>query len=133
MDNVRVIRVEHYVLKETESNNVYYMGCYRNRFDLPDAIQTKMGNVPRPDREWWDREECSIFAFRNVEALKQYFTPDVLEHLSKIGFVLAIYEIPAKHVMLDTENVQCAFNPAYAKKIKRKVYKGEDTIQSLAA
>lgn len=139
MQTVRVIRIEHYRTKTRtyEDQKEHYAGVYQhpgNQYmNAPSDIYEKMRSVPCPDYGFMQRRRNMIFAFTSIEHLMRYFTEDVLKHISENGFIIAVYEVHTDFVDYCESGVQCVFCPVKAKKVKRKFYKDQSTLQALAA
>lgn len=132
---MRVYRIEHKRITGDYRNmgRRYYVGPFAlsDRMQDDDA-RSRMYNPPGP-REWWHFDYSQLFACPSISALREWFDDEIMHELTRLGFMIAVYEVPNEHVAKCPRGEQCAFSIAHAKKIKRKTWKGDTTYKQLAA
>lgn len=128
-----VYRIEHKQRKNKTNylNIEHYEGCYRNRSIIPPDIDITMSQLPSPHCSNWFNESKHghmIFAFCSLELIIKWFGNSVLNELSKLGYVIALYELDRKHIVYDDRGIQCVFDYREAIPVKRSFYKESNVI-----
>ena len=134
MRYVRVFRMEHKRVKWDNGYGEQYVGPFHSYAysKIDDTINDEMC-APPPPRDWFDYNRAYLFACATKQALLDWFNPRIQEELKRIGFIVAVYEVPADKVQHCPHGIQCAFDLRHARKVKRRTWKDETTLDKLAA
>lgn len=118
MKAIRVYRLEHG--HKTYADGVR-VGPFWGDEKLPPEIYDAM-RQPAGPREWFSFDYDMYFACPTRAALLRWFRPEIQEALERVGYVIAIYEVPDYHVERDDIGWQCAFRIKAAQKVEEHVW-----------